>query len=70
MVNKPKIELRAGAAAGIDRQVVLLAELFEETKCVALTAVGSLKLLQQKHHRVMDQTHHIGPGDPLKGQRS
>lgn len=68
--HSPQVQLGASAATGIDRKVVLLAELLEETEGVALTAMGSLKLLQQEEHCIMDQTQHVGTGHPVEGQRS
>lgn len=69
LANVPKIELRSSTATGIYRQIVLLAKLFEESETVALTAVSSLKLFQQKDHCVMDQTQNTGTSDVLKRQR-
>lgn len=45
LVHIPEVHLRAGTAAGIDREVVLRRELFEEAEGMALTAVRALKLL-------------------------
>lgn len=65
----PQVEFRAGAAAGVDGQVVLLAELFEEAKGVPLAAMGSLQLLQQEHHGIVDQAQQVGTRHPVAGQR-
>lgn len=63
------MELRAGAAAGVDGQVVLLAELFEEAEGVPLAVMGSLQLLQQERHGIVDQAQHVGARHPVAGQR-
>lgn len=70
LVYLPEIQLRASTATGVDRELVLLRELFEESEGMALAVVGSLQLLQQEYHCITDQTQHVGAGEPLKGQRS
>lgn len=65
----PQVEFRAGTAARVDRQVVLLAELFEEAKGVPLAAMGSLQLLQQEDNGIVDQAQHVGARHPVASQR-
>lgn len=53
---------------GVDRQVLLLADLFKEAEGVAMAATGPLELLHQEDHRVVEQAQHMGTCHPREGQ--
>lgn len=53
---------------GVDRQVLLLADLFKEAEGVAMAATGPLELLHQEDHRVVEQAQHTDTCHSREGQ--
>lgn len=68
--HRPQVELGAGTAGGVYREVILLLKLLEEAEVVALTSAGTLELFHQEHHRVMDQAQHANARHPGEGELS
>lgn len=64
----PCVDLRAGAAAGVDRELLLQVFAAVEAEAVALAAGGTLQLLQQEDDGVVDDAHHPWPAHPAQRQ--
>lgn len=64
----PCVDLRAGAAAWVDRQLLLQVVAAVEAEAVALAAGGALQLLQQEDDGVVDDAHHPRAAHPAQRQ--
>lgn len=56
-VSVPVVELSAGRAMGVDRGLVGLLGLVE-AKAVVATVPGTIQLLQQEHHSIVEDPQH------------
>lgn len=64
----PCVDLGAGTAAGVERQLLLGDVTAVEAEAVALAAGGALQLLQQKDDGVVNHAEDPLPADPAQRQ--